>query len=131
MMKGNFIWFLIPINIAQSKGMVIKVLWSSVHDKFFAFPMVELKEKGEFYYPKILAWGTYKIIRNGELVYSGGEGRIFSVDPDELCYFDFIGMAKSCGQYKGIDGLFYLVPGMYLVDGIRKIGGDAEVIEMG
>uniref|UniRef100_A0A803KXD8 PB1-like domain-containing protein n=1 Tax=Chenopodium quinoa TaxID=63459 RepID=A0A803KXD8_CHEQI len=75
--------------------------------------------------------GTFKTIRNGELVYMGGEGKSFDVDPDELCYFDLIEMAKKCGQYNAIDGLFYLVPGMYLVDGIRRIGGDAEVIEMG
>uniref|UniRef100_A0A803LIX4 PB1-like domain-containing protein n=1 Tax=Chenopodium quinoa TaxID=63459 RepID=A0A803LIX4_CHEQI len=75
--------------------------------------------------------GSFKIVGNGELVYMGGKGRTFQVSPDELCYWELLELGTKCGDYINIDALYYLVPGKSLADGLRKIAGDAEVLEMG
>lgn len=74
--------------------------------------------------------GSFKNEGNGELVYMGGQGRTFQVAPDELCYWELILFAKKCG-YSEISGIYYLVPGMSLANGLRKIVGDPEVFDMG
>uniref|UniRef100_A0A803M6I5 PB1-like domain-containing protein n=1 Tax=Chenopodium quinoa TaxID=63459 RepID=A0A803M6I5_CHEQI len=75
--------------------------------------------------------GNFKIVGNGELVYMGGKGRTFQVSPDELCYWELLELGTKCGDYIKIAALYYLVPGKSLADGLRKIAGDAEVLEMG
>uniref|UniRef100_A0A803N1H8 PB1-like domain-containing protein n=1 Tax=Chenopodium quinoa TaxID=63459 RepID=A0A803N1H8_CHEQI len=61
----------------------------------------------------------------------GGKGRTFQVFPNELCYWELVHFGKKCGDYSNIAGLYYLVRGMSLADRLRKISGDAEVLEMG
>uniref|UniRef100_A0A803L2T9 PB1-like domain-containing protein n=1 Tax=Chenopodium quinoa TaxID=63459 RepID=A0A803L2T9_CHEQI len=75
--------------------------------------------------------GNFKIVGNGELVYMCGKGRTFQVSPDELCYWELLELGTKCGDYINIVALYYLVPGKSLADGLRKIAGDAEVLEMG
>ncbi|KAL2901722.1 hypothetical protein RDABS01_026804, partial [Bienertia sinuspersici] len=52
-------------------------------------------------------------------------------DPDELCGFDLRQQAKSCGGYGDIEGLYYLVPGMCMNEGLKKVFTDDEVRRMG
>ncbi|KAL2928013.1 Leucine--tRNA ligase [Bienertia sinuspersici] len=66
-----------------------------------------------------------------ELVYLSGRGRTFKFDPDELCYFDIMKNAKTCGDYASVAGLFYLIPGLGLREGLRKVVDDSSVREMG
>ncbi|KAL2925350.1 Leucine--tRNA ligase [Bienertia sinuspersici] len=66
-----------------------------------------------------------------ELVYLSGRGRTFKFDPDELCYFDIMKNAKTCGDYASVAGLFYLIPGLGLREGLRKVVDDSSVSEMG
>ncbi|KAL2934406.1 Nucleoprotein TPR [Bienertia sinuspersici] len=73
--------------------------------------------------------GNFKTVGNSELVYMGGMGRCFSVDPDLLCYWDLLEFAKKCG-YVSVDTMYYLVPGLSLENGLRKIVGDEEVLQM-
>ncbi|XP_021725070.1 uncharacterized protein LOC110692374 [Chenopodium quinoa] len=73
--------------------------------------------------------GLFKKHRN-ELVYYGGLGKTFDVDPDELCWWDLVDLAKNIGNYSKIDTLYYLIPGMSLESGLRKVYDDKEVLEM-
>ncbi|KNA10345.1 hypothetical protein SOVF_145200, partial [Spinacia oleracea] len=75
--------------------------------------------------------GRFKRVGVGELVYMGGKCRTVAVDPDELCYFDLVDLAKKCGQYEKIAGLYYRVQGISLEDGLRQIFNDEEVAEIG
>ncbi|KMS99488.1 hypothetical protein BVRB_1g023280 [Beta vulgaris subsp. vulgaris] len=68
--------------------------------------------------------------RNGYLVYMRGMGRIFPIDPDEICIWDLIELCRKCGNYTDQVRLFYLVPGMTLATGLRMVYEDDEVLEM-
>lgn len=89
----------------------------------------------EFIFPfdavtvKIWHGGRFKNVSNGDLVYEGGVGRTFAVDPDEICYFYLIELGKKCGDYE-IEGVFYLIPGLNLTNGLRKVNGDNECRDM-
>ncbi|KAL2942915.1 Biosynthetic peptidoglycan transglycosylase [Bienertia sinuspersici] len=63
------------------------------------------------------------------MVYKGGVGRNFFVDPDELCYWDLVEFGRKCG-HDNVQGMYYLVPGMSLENDLRKIIGDEEVLQM-
>lgn len=65
--------------------------------------------------------GKLTIVGNGQLIYMGEEGRTFTVDPNELCYFDLVELAKKSEQYNKIKGLYFLALGRTLVNGLRKI----------
>uniref|UniRef100_A0A803LLK9 PB1-like domain-containing protein n=1 Tax=Chenopodium quinoa TaxID=63459 RepID=A0A803LLK9_CHEQI len=73
--------------------------------------------------------GEFKHQHNGELVYVGGKGRNFKADTNLLCYWELLEYANKCG-YIAVAGIYYLVPGMSLEDGLRKIDGDEEVLEL-
>ncbi|XP_056690438.1 uncharacterized protein [Spinacia oleracea] len=79
---------------------------------------------------KIWHGGVFKKVANGETIYEGGRGRTFPVDVDELCWWDLEVLAKKCGGYENIDGLFYLIPGLSLANGLRKVYEDVEVLKM-
>ncbi|KAL2923150.1 Ribosome maturation factor RimP, partial [Bienertia sinuspersici] len=74
--------------------------------------------------------GGFKTVGNNDMVYKGGVGRNFVVDPDELCYWDSVEFGRKCG-HDNVKGMYYLVPGMSLENGLRKIIGDEEVLQMG
>ncbi|KAL2938836.1 Filamin A-interacting protein 1-like, partial [Bienertia sinuspersici] len=74
--------------------------------------------------------GGFKTVGNNDMVYKGGVGRNFVVDPDELCYWDLVEFGRKCG-HDNVQGMYYLVPGMSLENGLRKIIGDEEVLQMG
>lgn len=57
-------------------------------------------------------------------------GRTFPIDPDEICIWDLIELGRKCGDYTDQVRLFYLVPGMTLSTGLRKVYEDDEVLEM-
>ncbi|KAL2942163.1 hypothetical protein RDABS01_030513 [Bienertia sinuspersici] len=61
----------------------------------------------------------------------GGEGKTFVVDPDELSYFEMLDLGKKCGEYSGSCDLYYVVPGLSMLEGLRKIVDDRVVLEMG
>ncbi|KAL2900434.1 Nascent polypeptide-associated complex subunit alpha muscle-specific form [Bienertia sinuspersici] len=65
--------------------------------------------------------------------YEGGMGKSCSADPDELCWWDLRDLACSCGPYEKemIEGLYYLIPGLSLDEGLRKVYDDDEVRKMG
>uniref|UniRef100_A0A803LC23 PB1-like domain-containing protein n=1 Tax=Chenopodium quinoa TaxID=63459 RepID=A0A803LC23_CHEQI len=73
--------------------------------------------------------GSFKHQDNGELVYVGGKGRNIKVDTDLLCYWELFEFANQCG-YITVDGFYYLVSGLSLENGLRKIEGDEEVVEL-
>ncbi|KAL2937711.1 Collagen alpha-1(XXVII) chain A [Bienertia sinuspersici] len=75
--------------------------------------------------------GVFGSDKQGNLVYMGGESRTFTVDADELCFWDLEDMGKKCGGYDKILGIFYLVPGLSLYNGLRRVVADKEVLEMG
>ncbi|KAL2939828.1 Transposase for insertion sequence element IS1081 [Bienertia sinuspersici] len=74
--------------------------------------------------------GGFTTVGNNDMVYKGGVGRNFFVDPDELCYWDVVEFGRKCG-HDNVLGMYYLVPGMSLENGLRKIIGDEEVLQMG
>ncbi|KAL2934028.1 Halomucin [Bienertia sinuspersici] len=74
--------------------------------------------------------GKFKHVATGELIYIGGQGKTYEVDPDEFSYFDFIDLAKKCANYGVIEGLYYLLPGQGLLEGLRKVVDDGVVPEM-
>lgn len=73
--------------------------------------------------------GVFKKVSNGETVYEGGRGRTFNVDIDELCWWDLEDLAKKCG-HESIEGLYYLIPGQSLANGLRKVYKDEEVLKL-
>lgn len=73
--------------------------------------------------------GLFKTPKNG-LVYLGGECKTFEVDPDELCWWWIEKLAKKCGGYKKICEVHYLLPGLSLEEGLRRVYDDNEVREM-
>ncbi|KAL2894817.1 Antiviral helicase SKI2 [Bienertia sinuspersici] len=73
--------------------------------------------------------GLFKKIGVG-LKYIGGMGRTFKVDVDELCWFFLEQLAKKCGCYNLIEEIYYLIPGLNLDNGLRKVYTDKEVLEM-
>ncbi|KAL2895945.1 Mediator of RNA polymerase II transcription subunit 13 [Bienertia sinuspersici] len=75
--------------------------------------------------------GRFKVDNKNKLCYVGGEGKTFKVDLDELCGFDLRQQAKSCGGYGDIEGLYYLVPGMCMNEGLKMVFTDDEVRRMG
>ncbi|KAL2935024.1 50S ribosomal protein L19 [Bienertia sinuspersici] len=74
--------------------------------------------------------GKFKTDKNNNLSYVGGEGKTFEVDPDQLCGFFITDLAKSCGQYADVEGVYYLMPGMSLLEGLVKVFDDDEVRKM-
>ncbi|KAL2894863.1 hypothetical protein RDABS01_010772 [Bienertia sinuspersici] len=74
--------------------------------------------------------GKFKHVATGELIYIGGQGKTYKVDPDEFSYFDFIDLAKKCADYGVIEGLYYLLPRQGLLEGLRKVADDGVVPEM-
>lgn len=67
----------------------------------------------------------------GELIYVGGQGKTFQTLADELCYWEILEQAKKTGNYSTIQGVFYLIPGLGLLEGLRKVEDDTGVFEMG
>ena len=66
----------------------------------------------------------------GGISYIGGFHRIMEVDPDELSMDYFMSLANRCNGDRGIQGLFYLLLGYTLKDGLRNIDGKNVVIEL-
>uniref|UniRef100_A0A803MTA1 PB1-like domain-containing protein n=1 Tax=Chenopodium quinoa TaxID=63459 RepID=A0A803MTA1_CHEQI len=75
--------------------------------------------------------GAFEFGNNGQLRYRNGEMRTFSIDPDELCSFYLVGLVMNCARYDGrIKGFLYLVPGLSMVDGSRKVTEDQSMRDM-
>uniref|UniRef100_A0A803L511 PB1-like domain-containing protein n=1 Tax=Chenopodium quinoa TaxID=63459 RepID=A0A803L511_CHEQI len=75
--------------------------------------------------------GVFETGNNGQLRYRNGEGRTFSIDPDELCSFYLVELVMKCAKYDGrIKGFLYLVPGLSMVDGLRKVTDDESMRDM-
>uniref|UniRef100_A0A803N241 PB1-like domain-containing protein n=1 Tax=Chenopodium quinoa TaxID=63459 RepID=A0A803N241_CHEQI len=72
--------------------------------------------------------GVFETGNNGQLRYRNGEGRTFSIDPDELCSFYLVELVMKCARYDGrIKGFLYLVLGLSMVDGLRKVTDDESM----
>uniref|UniRef100_A0A803N9D8 PB1-like domain-containing protein n=1 Tax=Chenopodium quinoa TaxID=63459 RepID=A0A803N9D8_CHEQI len=75
--------------------------------------------------------GVFETGNNGQLRYRNGEGRTFSIDPDELCSFYLVELVMKCARYDGrIKEFLYLVPGLSMVDGLRKVTDDESMRDM-
>uniref|UniRef100_A0A803MD90 PB1-like domain-containing protein n=1 Tax=Chenopodium quinoa TaxID=63459 RepID=A0A803MD90_CHEQI len=75
--------------------------------------------------------GVFMKLDNGGLCYMNGQGRTSSVDPDELCSFYLVELVMKCARYDGrIQGFLYLVPGLSMVDGLRRMTDDESMREM-
>ncbi|KAL2937954.1 hypothetical protein RDABS01_021403 [Bienertia sinuspersici] len=74
--------------------------------------------------------GLFKKGNNGHLDYVGGMGRVFTVDPDQLCGFFLEELAMKCGNYSKIEGIYYALLGKSLDQGLRRVYADSEVLEM-
>uniref|UniRef100_A0A803KTW2 PB1-like domain-containing protein n=1 Tax=Chenopodium quinoa TaxID=63459 RepID=A0A803KTW2_CHEQI len=60
-----------------------------------------------------------------------GQNRTFNVDPDELCSFYLVELVMKCARYDGrIQGFLYLVPGLSMEDGLRRVTDDDSMREM-
>ncbi|KAL2928950.1 putative hemoglobin and hemoglobin-haptoglobin-binding protein 3 [Bienertia sinuspersici] len=79
---------------------------------------------------KIWHGGAFKNGRNGDLIYVGGKAKTFEIDPDVLCLHWLMNLAKSCGNYKVIEGFFYLISKDTTENGLRKVENDDTVREM-
>uniref|UniRef100_A0A803N4Q7 PB1-like domain-containing protein n=1 Tax=Chenopodium quinoa TaxID=63459 RepID=A0A803N4Q7_CHEQI len=64
--------------------------------------------------------GSFKTVANRELVYVGGKGKTFNIDPDLLCWWWLEDFAKKCDGIGNIEFMYYLVSGLSLVNGLRK-----------
>uniref|UniRef100_A0A803MYZ2 PB1-like domain-containing protein n=1 Tax=Chenopodium quinoa TaxID=63459 RepID=A0A803MYZ2_CHEQI len=75
--------------------------------------------------------GVFQNLDNGELVYINGKGRTFNVDPDHLCGFYLLELVMKCGKYKDrVKGFMYLVPGLSLKGGLRRVDDDDSMREL-
>ncbi|CAH9121765.1 unnamed protein product [Cuscuta epithymum] len=68
--------------------------------------------------------------KKDKLLYLNGECKSFDVDPDELCWFWLEELAKKCGSYTTIDEIYYLITGLSLDKGLRRVYNDKEVLQM-
>ncbi|KMS96973.1 hypothetical protein BVRB_7g179810 [Beta vulgaris subsp. vulgaris] len=75
--------------------------------------------------------GIFKNEANGDLVYEGGKGRTFDTDPNLVCWWDLLELAKKCGDYEKVGALYYLVPGRRLINGLVRIVEDKDAVELG
>ncbi|KAL2904600.1 ATP-dependent protease ATPase subunit HslU [Bienertia sinuspersici] len=64
------------------------------------------------------------------LVYLGGKIKTFQVDPDQLCGFWLKELVLNCGSYEKVECVYYLMPGMALEEGLKKVYTDDEVRAM-
>lgn len=65
------------------------------------------------------------------LEYIGGDYVVYhGLDPDLMCYFNLMKLAKETDNYHAIDELYYLVPGKNLKNGLRRVYDSKEVLEM-
>lgn len=39
--------------------------------------------------------GKFEVARTGEMIYLGGQGRTYKLDPGEFCYWDILDYAKK------------------------------------
>ncbi|KAL2901852.1 Mediator of DNA damage checkpoint protein 1 [Bienertia sinuspersici] len=74
--------------------------------------------------------GLFKDNRQGHMCYIGGQGRTFSIDADELCWWYLRDLVKNCGGYREINCMYYLNPGKSLTEGLCKVYNDEEVRKM-
>lgn len=75
--------------------------------------------------------GKFQVVKNGELVYLGGQGRTFQVNPDEMCFWGVHELACKSGNYSEVDKVYYKLDGKTLMEGLRCVENDAGVFEMG
>jgi hypothetical protein len=69
-------------------------------------------------------------VRIPNLVYEGGDvGFSSNYDKDHLSYFEVKDICKFVGASKGCK-LYYLIPGVNLVNGLRHIVADDDVLFM-
>ncbi|CAO2827724.1 unnamed protein product [Amaranthus hypochondriacus] len=66
-------------------------------------------------------FGGKFVEENGDVVYVGGMGRTFEVNPVDLCLKYLFNLGEMWVKSNLIEGLFYSVPGVPLKDGLRKI----------
>ncbi|KAL2899991.1 Mediator of DNA damage checkpoint protein 1 [Bienertia sinuspersici] len=71
--------------------------------------------------------GLFKEDRQGHMCYVGGQGRTFSIDADELCWWYLRDLVKNCGDYGEINCIYSLNPGKSLTEGLCKVYNDEEV----
>ena len=64
----------------------------------------------------------------GSIMYVGDFGRIFSVDPNCLSMEYLMNLDVKFNGDRGIDGIYYLLPGCSVKEGLRKIDGDNDVV---
>ncbi|KAL2921934.1 Mediator of DNA damage checkpoint protein 1, partial [Bienertia sinuspersici] len=74
--------------------------------------------------------GLFKEDRQGHMCYVGGQGRTFSIDADELCWWYLRDLVKNIGDYGEINCIYYLNPGKSLTEGLCKVYNDEEVRKM-
>ncbi|KAL2898953.1 EF-hand calcium-binding domain-containing protein 5, partial [Bienertia sinuspersici] len=74
--------------------------------------------------------GLFKEDRQGHMCYVGGQGKTFSIDADELCWWYLRDLVKNCGDYGEINYIYYLNPGKSLTEGLCKVYNDEEVRKM-
>ena len=89
-----------------------------------------VKMSGSEYAVKLNHGGLFKKDNSNRMVYSGGKARSVSIDPDVLCGFDIAALAKECGPYEDIHGVYYSEPGRRLDDGLYRVFDDVQVREV-
>ena len=75
-----------------------------------------------------MVWGKFKEAE-GSISYVEGFGRIMEMDPDDLSMDYLMSLANKCNGDRGIQDLFYLLPGYTLKDDLMKIDGENVVVE--
>ncbi|CAO2813618.1 unnamed protein product [Amaranthus hypochondriacus] len=81
---------------------------------------------------KFSYWFGGKFVEeNVAIVYVGGMGRTFEVNPVDLCLKYLFNLGEMCVNSKIIEGLFYCVPGVPLKDVLRKILIEDDVFQLG
>ncbi|KAL2925814.1 UDP-N-acetylglucosamine--N-acetylmuramyl-(pentapeptide) pyrophosphoryl-undecaprenol N-acetylglucosamine transferase [Bienertia sinuspersici] len=80
---------------------------------------------------KFFHGGTFKKGKNGVWVYTGGLCRTFEVDPDELCWFYLKELVEKYGASTDALKIYYLMPGIDFVSGLRSVYDDNEVRTVG
>uniref|UniRef100_A0A803MIV1 PB1-like domain-containing protein n=1 Tax=Chenopodium quinoa TaxID=63459 RepID=A0A803MIV1_CHEQI len=65
--------------------------------------------------------GQFRIVANGHLVYEGGKGSTREISPDEICYWDLILLAREVSNGKTVEGVYYLILGLSMENGLRKV----------
>ncbi|WJX67444.1 hypothetical protein P8452_51910 [Trifolium repens] len=111
-------------------SLLSSVVWSKVIDKAYDFCEARMQAETEltliFHHG-----GDFIKFGNADFQYIGGQMCVWErLEADFLNKFDLEAMVKKCGSYFNINHIWYLLPEMNNLDGLREVVNDKDFMDM-